>query len=93
MTGIDSLRELLDRALIAWAASHRNSREDLEFASALAPVLKRARSAATLDEMRSHVDTAMHLKIDSGPLDAACVPSLATVADAFQRLAARSHRR
>jgi hypothetical protein len=89
MDHLDSLRNRLLRALTeleAWSG-------DPQLVKALAAEIRLASTSVDLAEMKLHVHTAMHMIVDSGPMDDGFVPSLIEAADALDKLEARARRR
>jgi hypothetical protein len=89
MDHLDSLRKRLVRALTeleAWSGVPQPGK-------ALAAEIRLASTSVDFAEMKLHVHTAMHMIVDSGPMDEGFVPSLSEVADALDKDESRSRRR
>ena len=95
MSEIDSLRARLAvarKGLKQWAEARPQTREHRIFSRILASEVARAMACHDLDQMASHMDTVMHILVDSGPSGVAFAEDLGEVADALRRWRRRTGR-
>jgi hypothetical protein len=88
MAQLESLRARLLVALEgvrSWADAQPHLREHVILSRSLVSALARASSCTDLEQMKLHVETAMHMILDCGPSDQKFADEIAEVSDALSR--------